>query len=356
MSQSKNFNEFAPVPSTFSITLNRRAYFNSSKLNFYRKVDKPISNFMFSGRGLISRSNCGKLYGFYSCKCGHTKHGKINYCYRLTCPICFHKAITRTAKRITTRLKKIYRCYKKLGYNIKFCHYSFNTLWDIKTNVDLDFYRKKLSDILKSYNFSGVLFFHEYRKDYEKDNSLKYSPHFHMVGTGFLPHYNDFLAEHGFTYTNITRKKTKINLHPPKYMTLKSVYGTVRYLLTHISFKQSKSPINSKASYSHSYHWTNEFTNRSLKKINEVKTSIPLECVKCESMVYLIDFPEYIVLPNDNPYSMDYTYVVTSDYALNYDRYLVKREHKYELKFRKNKGPKNKLNFIGLEKNIEGVG
>lgn len=331
------------------LTVDESLYINSKFLTFYRKVsinegalDKSL---IFSGRGSITRDNCGHHFGFYSCSKGHTIKHKNTYCYSLSCPICFHKAIKRNSYRVLNHIIKIYKEYKRLGHKIHFRHYSFNTLWDIKNSNQFDYYRRKLVSILNQYDFHGMLVFHKYRKskvskqDYQKGirPTLYYSPHFHVIGYGFLPNYSEFESLYGFTYTNITEKHYFLDSEKyPKFLNKKSIYLCVRYLLSHASFKS-----NQKA---HSYFWFGNMSPQRTYRILEKKISDPVLCKVCNEKLFKIDNPSFIKMDLDNcicEYQIEYPYKLDKKYFLTKKKYIyqVRFKKKYKIKdIRKFKG------------------
>lgn len=338
-----------------SLSIDESHYINSKSLTFYRKVSAKRSiSLIFAGRGNISRDNCGQHYGFFSCRGGHKITHRRCYCYQMSCPICFHKALTRNSKRILKRFTAIHKEYRRLGHKIRFRHYSFNTLWKIDSEKSFDKYRNKLISILNKHEMNGLLVFHAYRKEkiskkqFERGvkPQLVYFPHFHFIGFGFLPHYDDFRDTYKFTYTNITEKHH--NREPtkyPKYLNKKSVYLCARYVLSHCSFKNSPK--------AHSYFWVGNMNPQRVRRVNEIKETVPILCDDCEEelndgKIYKIHEPEF----TKTDVGLNKTlYVINVPYQLDTTIYLVKKVHKYDLRF-KNKRIKDHVSGRWIDSGI----
>lgn len=336
------------------LKVNESHYLLNKSLHYYRTVsiEDDDTELVFAGRGDIGRENCGDHYGFFSCKGGHLIEHRNNYCYKLTCPICFHKSISRTSKRITKRCRVVKRLYRKLGYRIQIKHYSFNTMWQIRTAKDFDKYRIKLTKILDGLGLNGILIFHKYRTKQIPEElinagispNLVFFPHFHFLGFVLdrLPDYDSFKESYKFTYTNITDKW--FNKDPkkyPKFLNSSQINRTMTYLLSHCSFK--------KGSKSHSYFWVGDVSPQRTFKLDEEKKSRPKLCPDCEKefddgKIYKVENPEFAVFESDNNKS-EKLYVLSVPYSLNSEIFLVERVYRYDLWF-KSKKDKNG-NVIG---------
>lgn len=82
--------------------------------------------------------------------------------------------------------------------------------------------RKRCYAVLKHAGLSGgVVVFHPLRRRSPTDR--EYSPHFHVLGYGYLRPSNEVFAETGWVYKNKGQRST--------------VFGSVWYLLSHAGFK-----------------------------------------------------------------------------------------------------------------------
>lgn len=328
------------------ITFSSNSFYNSNNETwmFYKNVEilKQTKGFIFSGRGK-SKEFCGEYSKTYSCECKHTTKVIHHSCNRLECPVCFHKVIRRTTSRIVERFKEIKKALIKIGEKPYFRHISFNTVWDINV-LNYTKYRRKLLRILKKYNLSGILIFHNHRKKTIKGKwkapsgrqyttsikALDIKPHFHFVGWGYLPNETDFKDKHKFTYTNITSKnfsrtksytKVRRRLVSRKRLNMRGIKGVIGYLLTHTSFIPGK----------HSYSWTNKFSYNQMRKIEIINQLDPVVCENCNSLCYkIINEPKAVT----GSLNEGFKHLFNLNYQLDYDHYLQKRIKIYYLEFK----------------------
>lgn len=308
----------------FLVKVDKQHYFDNKKITFYRLANIPkfqeYQDIILAGRGDIYREGCGDFYGSYSCKDGHTRKHKNKYCYKLDCPICFHKSIHRTARRLMTKLskyKKVHKIhYKHISFNIywnsKLYHkllredrdkannyYRSHKIWDIHNLEQLKKAKKKLQRILKKYGCSGILIFHPYRPNKNIKGDLNRSPHFHFIGFSYLPEKNNipdgdlFYKKYGFTFTDISYKKKKDKKALKPYIrTRKELYSTIRYILTHTAYLGSKRKSYGLIGQLHPIHWNIE----SEEKIE------PLLCKHCNEKIYKIITPSTQTIINNEAY------------------------------------------------------
>lgn len=289
--------QITKVEKKLKISVNKKYYFKSKKLTFYRNVRvEHYKKYSFPGRG-EKREKCGTFYGNFSCECGHTTKGKMNFCYKLDCPICFHKSIHRTAKKISINFAKKLNVLRKIGKAGPIRHISFHTP-DIKL----------VNKIIKKYSLAGILVLHGHRIREGSDGlqELYVSPHFHFVGSGYLPKSNDLYEKYGFTYHNIRR-----------ITSIKDTYLVMRYLLSHCAFEPGK----------FAYHWRGDFSHNKFNREYIQKDSRPIECKDCESFIFLLD-QQPIENVEVSEYQEDYYY----QFPLIFDRSIFLQEYKVEYK------------------------
>lgn len=235
--------------------------FPSEKYDYGNVRVEKLKNIIYPGRGK-KKSKCLE-FSVFECDCGHTTQIIRHSCNRIICPVCYQNAIKRQAMKTTERFIKIRDHFiKRFDYLPNYAHFTLNTMWQIRTSNSYKKYKKKLLKILKDNNMSGVLIFHPWRGK----PILKFSPHFHFIGTGKMMNSDKFYEKYGFTYKKIR------NL-----MSSKTIYGTLKYLLSHTGKFAGINTIT----------WNNQFA------YNKFKTTIKerldqVRCQDCDSCLFLI--------------------------------------------------------------------
>lgn len=305
----KIFSDFKNPLSVAVFSVNKRLYFEGIKYDFYRKCLLPDPVDDYTDITIVGRSDpyedneyenkraCGSYYGSYICECGKTRVSRMNYCYRPTCKICQHKAITRQVQRITEYITKIEDLE---GSPLKLAHYTFNTiaetkagkiLFPIKDIISYRYYKKKLIRILKKYGATGTLIFHPYRKNWKLINigvpAVKKSGHFHFIGRfNNLIDGGAFFRKHKFTYKNITYNQYKAGKLAEPYLNgINHIANVLRYNLSH-------GAVLSKNMQTYSY--IGKFSPYYYKKINKLTIETEVLCEKdCKKPLRLLDTYRY---------------------------------------------------------------
>lgn len=341
--QTKLFRE----PKFVEIECSTRLYIRSPKLDMWRKARLPRNSnyvgFRMVGRGKRTNRDCGIHYGNFSCSCGSTTKGKLKLCYEFGCPRCFHKAITRTSKKLEYRLKRLLKTWNYVlnDKRIILRHFSFNTKYPIFTIDSYRKYKSKLIRILKKEGLlGGLLFFHPYRKE-EGFKTLRESSHFHCIVWGYISDYYEFKSRNGFNYSNISYSNfVKGKAKKPYISNSKHLFGLIRYLLSHsASFDNGI----------HSYSWIGRFSNNSNRKFDINNESSPVSCENCEDILYLIkNKPHHIDVYKgsnwDKIKNLVQVYYYEDVIEFDYDYYLSRRRDKYKL-FPRGKNGINKVYY-----------
>lgn len=317
------------------VNVNKRFYIDNWKLDCYRKAELPeqdYDGFSLVGRGKKTRDKCGTHYGNFSCECGHKTKGRMNFCYEMSCPICFHKGIERTTKEIVKRFIKIKKAYKIINRSVRFYHISLNTYKPFYMDVigkpeienidDFKKVRKKLNAIMRKYGMAGLLMVHPYRNENKlTDMKLKRFSHFHFIGSGYLPENKEFTAKHKFNYSKIKYVDKKTGIEHYDIKSKKHMFALVRYLLSHTASFVDKT---------HSYSWIGAYSHNSLKKVNVVHESEPLICEECESKVCMITSNFVSLQSGDYGISDIYVYEL-GDLLFDYEKYIRVYVDDYDL-------------------------
>jgi len=170
------------------------------------------------------RDFCGK-WSYMGCL-NKEKHsnGKVflkpfeKSCFRADCVKCCFKWLGREASKSTKRMEKYEKQSKK-------------TLKHIIVSVpSFDYYKekkilsKKVRKILKEVKAdSGLIIFHPFRLD-KKIDMWYYSPHFHVLGFGWVEGVAEAYNKYGYVIKNLGKRD--------------SVFGTIYYQLSHAGIKK----------------------------------------------------------------------------------------------------------------------
>lgn len=212
----------------------------------------------------------------------HDRFVVMHTCDKPDCPVCSTTWAAKSARRATERLFEAQRLYKLAGAPLgKIYHATFSPPHDeavdaIKTEAG---YRKFRSNAIKTFKKAGVkgglVIFHPFR--HNKPEKANYnpsipayvwylSPHFHVVGSGFLMKSDDFYNETGWIYKKHDERVT--------------VKGTIKYQLTHCGINEN-------------FHAITYFGALSYNKVvidTETVTDEPVKCRACGEALHEYEF------------------------------------------------------------------
>ncbi|MCG2701584.1 hypothetical protein L6273_00400 [Candidatus Parcubacteria bacterium] len=176
-----------------------------------------------------SRVGCGDVIGVKACPNGDNKPKLLHQrCFRPECPVCYQAWGNREANRVVERLEageKLYHSEGKKLYRVRHIVFSpeQNTALELMGSVDgFKKLRCECNSVIKKAGLlGGCIIFHSHRKDIVDGVAVWfYSPHFHVLGYGYLINSDKFyVVSGGWIYKNKGVRNT--------------VKGTISYLLTH---------------------------------------------------------------------------------------------------------------------------
>ena len=138
-------------------------------------------------------------------------------CFRAECPICYESWAGKEAGKIAHRLEFGPR-------NRKVIHLIVSPPVEFWIRHDYKQLRKRAYEVAKSRGFKGgSCVFHPFRMD-EKTNGWYFSPHFHMLGFGWIEN-----VDEGFQADRWIVKNKGVR---------KSVFASAQYLLSHAGVSQ----------------------------------------------------------------------------------------------------------------------
>lgn len=259
--------------------------FPSDRYDYGSARVEKLQNITYPGRGK-PKDTCNEFSAF-SCKCGKTKTITHRSCGRIVCPVCYQGAINKQSRLSTDRLIYIRNDFKKqFSFNLKFSHFSFNPMWQIRNYADLNKAYEKLYKIFKQEGLSGLIIFHPWRpekekilipwltnpeklKEVTKTSLLVEFPHFHVIAIGKPINSDLFLEKYKFTYHRIRSLYSE-----------KAIFSAIRYCLSHTGKFTGKNTIR----------WFNQLAyNNYNKTVTEsVENTI---CDHCGSCIFKILTP-----------------------------------------------------------------
>ena len=209
---------------------------SEAKEGVFQQTDSVLGVKFLYGFGLpghgLPRSDCGEFFTVGCLEHGYIeKHVKT--CMRADCPICRQKWAGRLAGKAENRISQVTGLGPPKHIMISLPKVDYGLVRD-----DYPGLRRKVYKILKRVGTrGGCLVFHPFRRRCPKCGSMPemghsvclscgnlwfawyFSPHFHVVGFGWIEGTDQEFHKSGYVVRNIGRRK--------------SVGGTILYLLSH---------------------------------------------------------------------------------------------------------------------------
>jgi len=198
----------------------KRLFWNRYESNWYNPIDNhgwrlPATK--------DPRENCGKFVT-KGCLNKSNHPGRKNWikhcelsCFRKDCSVCFEKWLDRASNRATRRIEKYEKISGKPAKHIVISP----PKWD--WNLSYPELKEKARQIMKESNIlGGNMIFHPFRY-YKEKKEWYWSPHFHIVGFGWIEHVGKISKKTGWVIKNIGKRH--------------SIYSTIWYELSHCGNK-----------------------------------------------------------------------------------------------------------------------
>lgn len=222
------------------------------------------------GRGHLGSRKCGDAIGFYQCpEDGYIEEWTHN-CSKAHCPTCFRNWLKRRTQDSGRRLKQISKLLHRAPNHIV-----------LSAGPDFDGSSKQILKMVKAAGIiGGCKIFHAWRfrekatgqaiawkrtdiNPNSKEKVPSYgteSPHWHILGWGYLTPSNEFYKKTGWTYKNLGPRKDD------------SLYRTLYYQLSHATIDGRKQTLT----------WFGIVANNKLVTRVEVEYQVKL-CPHCKS-------------------------------------------------------------------------
>ena len=168
-------------------------------------------------------------------------------CYRADCEVCYKKWMARESNKATRRIEKY---EKQSGKNAKHIIISVPSWLYHKPKKEL---AKESYKILKDIGcIGGTIIFHPFRK---KDRTWFYSPHFHVIGFGWIEKTTENYYKNGWVVKNKGFRD--------------STFATIYYQLSHAGIKK----------HNHTLVWFGDLSYSKLKvEKEEIEANICPYC------------------------------------------------------------------------------
>ena len=263
------------------------------------------SIFTLPGQGEITNDKCGEWTHPLSCPnygskqitlegvISHDRYVATHSCHNPNCPVCYESWASRQASNSSDRLIQAIGLYKQEGFVIgRVNHIVFSPPQErakilMRTREGFKILRKGAKDMAKAAGVrGGVMIFHPFRQNDPREDNFREdlkpyvwyeSPHFHVIGIGWLKKSTDFYNETGWIYHNIGRRET--------------IKGTIKYTLTHCGIADGFQAVTYFGLFSN-----NKIVIDKIEKVTEA-----IKCQGCGEALHL-----YGKIEGDNGYEIDW--------------------------------------------------
>jgi hypothetical protein len=224
----------------------------------------------------------------------HDRYVATHSCHNPNCPVCYESWASRQAGNSSDRIVQAIGLYKHAGYKIgRVNHIVFSPPQEMAIDmIGTKEGAKKLRSMavwhsIKAGVRGGCIIPHPFRQNDPREDNYRedlkpyvwyLSPHFHVIGVGWLKKSNEFYSETGWIYKNIGRRDT--------------IKGTIKYTLTHCGIVQGMQALT----------YFGLFSNNKIviDKIDKVTEAI--KCKACGEALHL-----YGLIEGDNGYDVDWS-------------------------------------------------
>jgi len=171
-------------------------------------------------------------------------------CFRLSCPVCMEKAITRASDRVVHRLTSYAELYPESGYPI---HVTISP--PQARAQEYETMRRKAARLARAAGITAAaMIYHPFREN-KKTKTWRFAPHFHLIGYGWVQNTGIIYRRHGWIIKNIGIRK--------------DIFKVIRYQLSHCGVHRTR----------HSITYTGGLSGRRFKATPMPRsTSICPEC------------------------------------------------------------------------------
>jgi len=263
------------------------------------KTFEPVGDWYLTGTG-ESYARCGEFVRALSCvdfgknDKKHDRFIEMYSCHRPACPTCYESWALREAEKASDRLLQGQDLYRAGHKRVEIRHLAFSPPPERHKHIKMlieqghyNVYKHQSLEIIKNAGVDGGLIVsHFWRNSQEKDDILSdnenqdpynppndkydwyFSPHFHVLGTGFLQNSDEFYNKTGWIYKNLGERR--------------SFKDTIYYLLTHCANHKNH----------HAVTWFGIFSYIKIVKDFEETKIVTVPCQACGNDLheYALDY------------------------------------------------------------------
>lgn len=260
------------------------------------------SIFHLPGQGEQTNDRCGQWVHPLRCP-NHTQatlEGKVHdnfvathSCHKPDCPVCYESWASRQAETTADKLIQSVGLWKKAGLKLgRIDHVVFSPPQElakelIRTKGGYQTLKSTAIEMFKKAGMVGGAFdFHPFRQNDSREPNFNpdipegawyESPHFHVVGCGYLMRSDNFYELTKWAYKKMSRRET--------------VKGTIKYTLTHCGISEGFQAIT----------YFGIFSNNKVIIEKEWMAEEPIKCQACGESLH-----EYGMIETDNGLEVDY--------------------------------------------------
>jgi hypothetical protein len=190
------------------------------------------SGWLLPGQG-VPYASCGQFKTYEGCLAidkhpdGKARIKRVHHtCYRLSCPVCMESAVTRASDRAVHRIESYLEAYPEAG---KTLHLTISPP-QVRSASYVNT-RRKAARLLELAGISaGVMVYHPFRGS--KTNPWHFSPHFHVIGFGWVQNTAPLNRKHGWVIKNIGVRKDPFRVlrYQLSHAGVHKVYHTLTYI------------------------------------------------------------------------------------------------------------------------------
>lgn len=254
----------------------------------FMEIINNRSIFTLPGQGEQTNDKCGEWTHPLSCPNHgqmtldgliHDRYVATHSCHNPNCPICYESWASRQAVNSSDKLIQAIGLYKHDGHKIgRVNHIAFSPPQDLaKELIRTPAGSRRLRTMAggharKAGVRGGVMIFHPFRQNDPREDNFRQdlkpyvwyeSPHFHVIGFGWLKKSNEFYNETGWIYHNIGRRET--------------IKGTIKYTLTHCGIAKGFQAVT----------YFGMLSNGKIMVDRIEKATEPIKCQACNEALHL---------------------------------------------------------------------
>lgn len=276
----------------YQIPIGRKTIKSTTEHKNHDSVFMEIVNnrsiFNLPGQGEQTNDKCGEWTHPLSCPNHgqmtldgsiHDRYIATHSCHNSNCPVCYESWASRQAADASDKLIQAMGLYRGEGFVLgKIKHVVFSPPQELAKELHRTMGGAKTlrtmakAKIRQAGMRGGTVIYHPFRQNDPREDNFRQdlkpyvwyeSPHFHVIGVGWLKKANEFYESTGWIYKNIGRRET--------------IKGTIKYTLTHCGIVTGMQAIT----------YFGLFSNGKIVVDSIQKVTEPIKCQACNEALHL---------------------------------------------------------------------